>query len=152
MSTDRHAARLSRAHELASLLGRSRRRMWTAVTRRLEDQGESVLAWQLLNRLRCDGPMTQVELSAGTGQHPAGVSRLVDTLERQGEVHRERDGKDRRKLNVGITRLGRARLHRLDPVLGTAADEFFAPLDDAERRTLARLLARVLGTTLGRCR
>lgn len=144
MSTDRHAARLSRAHELASLLGRSRRKMWTQVTRRLEAQGESVLAWQLLNRLRCDGPMTQVDLSVGTGQHPAGVSRLLDTLERQGEVHRERDGQDRRKLNVGLTRLGRERLRRLDPILGASADEFFTPLTDAERRTLARLLARVL--------
>jgi len=138
--------RREEADELATLLARSRRKLWSNASRRMETQGESMLVWQLLHRLRCDGAMTQVDLAFRTGQHPAGVSRLLDTLEQLGQVQRERDPDDRRKMRVDLTRPGRDRLRAADPVVTGAADEVFTPLSPAERRSLKALLVKLLGT------
>jgi DNA-binding MarR family transcriptional regulator len=133
------------ADELGSLIARSRRRVWSHAARRLESQGDSMLVWQLLNALRRDGPMTQRDLAFRVGQHPAGVSRLLDVLERRKQVRRRRDPRDRRKLEVALTNLARQHLAEMDPHVAAASEQVLSPLSIGELRTLRRLLAK-LGT------
>jgi DNA-binding MarR family transcriptional regulator len=132
------------AHELAALIARTRRLIWSLAARRLEERGESMLVWQLLNRLRLQGPMTQCELAFSTGQHPAGVSRLLFQLESQQMVRRTRDPEDRRKLNVELTDKAFEQLGSTAPQLAAAAEHVLAPLSAAERRELKGLLEKLL--------
>ena len=149
-----HAARLPAAHvparggrwlneEVGRLLFRARRALWSAAAGRLEARGESVLAWQLLNQLRRGGPGTQRELAERTAQHPTGVSRLLDDLERGGYVRRTRDPMDRRKVRVEITVSGVERLEASRPEVLAAVEEVLQPLSAAERDALRVLLGKL---------
>jgi len=133
------------ADELGRLIARSRRLLFSAAARQLEAHGESMLVWQALNRLRHEGPLTQCQLAFQTAQHPAGISRLLDALEREGLVKRERDREDRRKLRVQLTARALARLEEIDPHVNEAANQVLAPLSAAEQRTLRGLLRKLVG-------
>jgi len=132
------------ADELARLIARSRRLFWSEASRRLEVRHESMLDWQVLNRLRCEGALTQNELAARTAQHPARISRLLDRLERAGQVRRTREAEDRRKVHVELTAKAHRRLAAIDPEVTIASDNVLAPLSLSERRTLASLLTKLL--------
>jgi len=125
------------------LLFRARRALWSAAAGRLEARGESVLAWQLLNQLQRCGPGTQREIADRAAQHPTGVSRLLEQLERGGFVRRRRDAADRRKVRVEITAHGVLRLEESRPEVLTAVDEVLRPLSLAERHALRALLGKL---------
>ncbi|MFL5312735.1 MAG: MarR family winged helix-turn-helix transcriptional regulator [Myxococcales bacterium] len=129
--------------EVGRLLFRARRALWSAAAGRLEAHGESVLAWQLLNQLQRAGPGTQREVADRTAQHPTGVSRLLEELERGGYVRRTRDASDRRKVRVEITAHGLSRLEGSRPEVLTAVDEVLRPLSLAERHALRALLEKL---------
>ncbi|HMC35819.1 MAG TPA: MarR family transcriptional regulator [Myxococcales bacterium] len=129
--------------EVGRLLFRARRALWSAAAGRLEAHGESVLAWQLLNQLQRCGPGTQREIAERAAQHPTGVSRLLEDLERGGYVRRSRDPADRRKVRVEITALGIARLEDSRPEVLTAVDQVLRPLSLAERDALRALLDKL---------
>lgn len=136
-----------RAHpseELSTLIARSRRRVWTFAARRLEQMGESIHAWQILKHLGQRGPLAQCDLAAVCGQHPAGISRMLDALEGEGQVCRARDPSDRRKVQVKITEAGLERLERLHPEVVTAADRALEPLSLQDRRALKALLEKLV--------
>lgn len=74
----------------------------------------------------------------------SGVTRLVDRLEAEGLLRRERTAADRRGAYAVITEKGVEELDRARPVYACAIDEFFARhLDDGEVRTITAALQRV---------
>jgi len=131
------------AKELATLIAQSRRLIWLSAAHQLEGCGESALTWQVLNCLRQQGPISQCEVARHTGQHPAGISRLLDLLEKQHAVRRTRDIKDRRRLLVALAPKARARLKVLDPEVELAAETALAPLRVNERHRLRELLVKL---------
>jgi len=73
------------------------------------------------------------------------VSRVVTELERAGLVVRESNPEDGRSSFAAITGAGRSRLRAAAPVYLSGIDEHFAGhLSDAELRTVARALRRVV--------
>jgi len=132
------------AAELGMLISLTRRTVWTSAMRRLEASGESMLAWQLLAHLVRAGKSTQSALAAGIAQHPAGVSRLLDDLEKQGYVSRRRDPADRRRVHVVALARGKRRFESILPDVVKAVDQALQPLGDSERRTLRDLLRKVV--------
>ena len=139
---DRPPASLS--EEIASGIVRVRRRLVAEADRRLAQRGEGVLAFQVLSALGRCGPMAQNELAQHNGQHPTGMSRLLEDLEQARLVRRTRDRSDRRKILVEATARGRAFLKQGRPLVDAAVEEVLAPLARAERRTLRDLLWRML--------
>jgi len=135
----------SLVEELGMLIGRTRRVVWTNAARRLETAGETVLAWQLLSHLVREGKSTQSELAAGVAQHPAGVSRLLEDLEKQGYVLRRRDSKDRRRVYVEASARGKRRFQEGLPEIVAAVDQALEPLSESERRVLRDLLRKMAG-------
>ena len=127
------------------LIGRTRRIVWTNAARHLEASGETVLAWQLLSHLVREGRCTQTELAAGVAQHPAGVSRLLDELDKQGYVLRRRDPQDRRRMCVEASARGKRRFQEGLPEIVAAVDQVLQPLRESERRLLRDLLRKVAG-------
>src|SRR5687767_8671608 len=94
----------------------SRRHVWNAASRKLEESGYSMLPWALLGYLMREGSATQRDIAASIGQHPAGVSRLIDEMEAQSLVRRRRDDSDRRRARVEPTRSGRAMFKAAHPL------------------------------------
>ncbi len=139
-------ARPHPSEELDTLIARSRRRVWTYAARHLERMGESIHTWQLLKHLHQGGPLAQCDLAAVCGQHPAGVSRMLDVLEGEGYVRRTRDPSDRRKVQVEITEAGLERLKRMHPEVATAADRALEPLSADDRRVLKALLEKLVSS------
>ncbi|HEX4517355.1 MAG TPA: MarR family transcriptional regulator [Polyangiaceae bacterium] len=132
------------AEEIHRLVGRTRRRLWLATSRRLEDHGESPFRWHVVCYLVRNGATTQAELAYATAQHPAGVSRLVEELQEHGLVTREQDAADRRKVLVTVTSKGKAWFQSHAPAVNAAALEAMSHLSQSERSELRALLKKLL--------
>jgi DNA-binding MarR family transcriptional regulator len=138
------SSKSSTTEDLGLLIFKNRRQLWNEASRALEAIGESVLTYSLLNHLAMFGARSQGEIAEGTGQHPAGVCRVLVELEEQALVRRRRDPGDRRRVVVDLTRAGRAKIDAQKPVVSAAIERVLAPLDAEERKTLARLLAKLV--------
>jgi DNA-binding MarR family transcriptional regulator len=130
--------------EIGRGIMRVRRLILQEAGRRLEERGEDLLTWQVLNFLDRCGPKTQSDLASGTGQHATGLSRLLDELDRAGLVRRARDAEDRRKVRVETTAGGRRLLKAVRPTVHAAVEQVLGPLGLGERRTLRALLQRII--------
>jgi len=130
--------------ELGMLIAKTRKMVWTNATRRLEESGNSMLEWQLLAHLVRAGKRTQIEVAVALAQHPAGLSRLVDDLEKQGYVARCRDQEDRRRVYVEATARGHRRFRSILPEVLRGVDQALEPLSEEERRRLRDLLRKVV--------
>ena len=76
----------------------------------------------------------------------SGITRLVDRLERQGMIERERCEDDGRGFNAVLTAAGRRKLDAARPAhLGGVRRHFLAQLESGELDALAAIWARLLG-------
>ncbi len=130
--------------DLARAIYRCGRRVRNEAARQMDTRGESLLAWQVVARLVRGGPAAQRQLADSSGQHPAGISRLLADLERRGLIRRSRDPRDRRKMTVQATPAGRRMFLAHLPAVADAAHRIFEPLDASDRDRLLRLLEKVL--------
>lgn len=80
----------------------------------------------------------------------SGVTRLVDRLERQGLVERQRCDDDARGFNAVLTPAGRRKVEAARPThLAGVREHFFAHVDPKERDVLGRVWSRLLGRERG---
>jgi DNA-binding MarR family transcriptional regulator len=86
---------------------------------------------------------SQQALAAQLGTPATRLVALVDGLEQRGVLERRRNPDDRRLYAVHLTPAGEALLTELGHLAGEHEADLLAPLDPAERRTLAELLGRV---------
>lgn len=89
-------------------------------------------------------PPTPAELAEAAGVTRATMTGLVDTLERDGLVRREPDPKDRRMMWVLLTPKGEAVVREMLPLHFRMMADLMRSLNEAERKTLVRLLNKVL--------
>jgi DNA-binding MarR family transcriptional regulator len=76
----------------------------------------------------------------------SGITRLVDRLERQGMIERERCEDDGRGFNAVLTAAGRRKLDAARPAhLGGVRRRFLAQLEPGELDSLAAIWGRLLG-------
>ncbi len=100
---------------------------------------------RLLASLADEGPASQAELGRRTGIDPSDVVAAVNDLEGQRFVIRARDPHDARRNVITLTAAGKKELARLDAVVADIQERFLAPLTDAERQQLHRLLEKLAG-------
>lgn len=95
-------------------------------------------------------PRTPAELADAAGVTRATMTGLIDTLERDGLVRREPDPDDRRMMSVRLTPKAEAFLKQMLPGHFQTMAKLMAPLSETERKTLVRLLNKILqnATTL----
>ncbi len=89
------------------------------------------------------GPASQREVADRLGFDASDLVGLVDALEADGYVTRERDDADRRRYILTATPAGRRALAEVEVRAREVRGEFLAPLSEAERATLQDLLRRL---------
>jgi DNA-binding MarR family transcriptional regulator len=87
-----------------------------------------------------DGVLTMGELARRIGTTDKAVTGVVDRLEREGHLQRERDAADRRVVRVRLTRAGADAYRRVDGQVNGKVAELIARLDAADRHALFRIL------------
>jgi len=98
----------------------------------------------LMQLLRSPGrPLTPGELAVRMGVTPATITGLLDGLERENMIRRERSREDRRSVRVRLTARGERFLDAVMPERFRRVARLMARLSPAERRTLVRLLDAV---------
>jgi len=130
--------------EISALFGRAKRLIFTNLERQFAAQGESVQTWRALSQLKMLGRVAQYELAHALAQHPGGISRLLDEIEKAGLVKRQRDVHDRRKVWVELTARGRSRYDALRPTAMRVLHQVLAPLSNEDCRTLSKLLSKIM--------
>jgi MarR family 2-MHQ and catechol resistance regulon transcriptional repressor len=91
------------------------------------------------------GPMTAGEVSQKILKSGSNLTTVIDNLERDGLVRRERDTSDRRVIHVHLTEAGSSTLEAVLPGHIAALVEEFSVLSAKEQETLGAL-CRKLGT------
>jgi DNA-binding MarR family transcriptional regulator len=94
----------------------------------------------LLGLLRDQGAMGQRELGETMGVDPSVLVTLLNPLEVEGFVSRERDPADRRRHVVTLTADGRRHFDSATRAQREAEDALFAVLDEDQRRQLGLVL------------
>lgn len=132
------------ATECAQSLMRASDLFVDADTRGLKRHGLSIAARILLATLEGSGePLPQTVIAERLFITGASVSSLVDTLERRGLVRRRRSDADRRVVLVELTEAAHPVIDEYLAEVTTLHAHEFAALDEDERETLSRLLAKV---------
>jgi DNA-binding MarR family transcriptional regulator len=96
--------------------------------------------FQLLGLLHDHGAMGQGELGQAMGVDPSILVTLLNPLEADGFVSRQRDPADRRRHVVTLTPAGERHLDSAAQAQREAEDALFASLDDDQREQLRTLL------------
>jgi DNA-binding MarR family transcriptional regulator len=96
-------------------------------------------------------PKTQATIAETLMLDPSRLVALLDSLEDNGLIVRKRDPNDRRRHLVSITEDGKRKLAKLRAIVKDLEDEFLAPLDAEERKTLHELLLRLAAENDPRC-
>jgi DNA-binding MarR family transcriptional regulator len=120
--------------------------LYKAVNRRT---GEDILGmrfkpYMTLGYVRDHPGITQQELESALFMDANSVVLILNELEAAQFSIRRRDPNDRRRHIVEITPAGRRALEKADKARDTLEDEVLGPLSAEERKTLRRLLDRVL--------
>lgn len=132
-----------RAEVFLSLV-RTADRMQHALRARLKPYGITETQYNSLRILRGAGKhgLTCAEVGERLVSQDPDITRLMERLERQGLVRRERGVKDRRVVVTKITGAGLQRLKELDPVVANAVDALLAHLSTDELKRMIGLLER----------
>lgn len=132
------------ATECAQNLLRAAELFMDADSRGLRHHGLSIAARILLATLEgADGSLSQSAIAERLFVTGASVSSLVDTLERTGLVRRTRSTSDRRVVLVELTDAAYPVVDAYLAEVTTLHAHEFAVLDQQERETFVRLLAKV---------
>jgi len=96
-----------------------------------------------------DGALAMGDLARRVRVTEKTATGLVDRLERDGLVHRERDVRDRRVVHVRLTARGTAHHRRIEAGLHEGMTRFLGLLEPADRRAVFRIVERLIAR-LGR--
>jgi DNA-binding MarR family transcriptional regulator len=111
----------------------------------LEAAGFSQYHYSVLAVLGEQPRKAQATIAEALGVDPSQLVGILDALEDQGLIERQRDVDDRRRHVVSLTAEGRKQLVRLRRLIDRMEDELFAPLDAESRKTFHELLLRLAG-------
>jgi MarR family 2-MHQ and catechol resistance regulon transcriptional repressor len=89
------------------------------------------------------GPMTQGEVSKKLLKSGSNMTTVIDNLERDGFIRRERDGKDRRVIHVHLTKAGTGKLEAVLPGHIAALVGEFGILSASEQQVLGELCKKL---------
>ncbi len=130
------------AHRAAIALLRAASTVHRRLARVLEPSGVTVAQYNVLRILRGagQGGLATLAIRDRMIAEAAGITRLLDKLERSGHVVRDRHASDRRQVVCRITESGRLLLVALEVPVDSATDDVLCALSSADQSRLASLL------------
>lgn len=131
-----------------SLLHQVARELATALDRRLAHfdltaQQAALLLWSARQET------SPSQLIALLGTDTAGMTRLLDRVERKGLIRRRKHPDDRRSIVIELTEEGRALVPRLPPIFGRASGQLLAGFSADEVQHMTAMLQRMLENLRG---
>lgn len=105
--------------------------------------GLTISQFGVLESLYHLGPMCPGELSTKLLKSGGNITLVIDNLEKQGLVSRERDAQDRRMVTVSLTETGHQLISRLFPAHVAALVEEMSYLTAGEQETLGHLCRKL---------
>jgi len=105
--------------------------------------GLSVGQFGVLETLLHLGPMHQRELGRKLLRSHANMTTVLDNLERDGLISRERETEDRRFITVSLTQAGRRRIEEMFPGHVAAITAAMQALTPQEQERLGRLCKKL---------
>ena len=106
-------------------------------------EGLSLPQYQLLESLRDAGELTVGVLAEAAGVAPPTATRMLDCLERDGQVARRHSEEDRRSVLVSLTPSGRVAVEAAHERVDAWRRRVCESLEPAEREQAAALLLRL---------
>jgi DNA-binding MarR family transcriptional regulator len=124
------------------------RRLYLILSARIEasftDHGFTLMQWGVLMHLR-DGLARTASDIASAFQHDSGaLTRVIDQLESRRLLQRKRSSRDRRVVELELTREGRKVIAELLPTVVAEMNAALAPLSRAEFEEFRGLLVRIM--------
>jgi DNA-binding MarR family transcriptional regulator len=113
--------------------------------RRFAAERVSFTQWMVIANLGRFERLTATELSAQTCHDMGALTRIVDDLEEEGLVRRERTERDRRVVEIALTSEGRRYLQAGKRIVVELLNSLVAPFSRQELDTLIMLLQRMMG-------
>lgn len=107
--------------------------------------GLSIPEWRVLANLGRFGPLYAGELAERSSMDKPKVTRALQRLQAAGLLQRTVDAEDRRQVRLALTRRGRALFREIAALALDWEAGFLAPLSEAERRMLDRVLTKLMG-------
>ncbi len=89
------------------------------------------------------GPMSQGEISGKVLKSGSNMTTVIDHLERDGLVRRERDANDRRVIHVHLTEVGSQKIETILPGHVAALMDEFKALSASEQQILGELCKKL---------
>jgi DNA-binding MarR family transcriptional regulator len=93
-----------------------------------------------------DGALTMGGLARRLGITEKTVTGVVDRLEREGHVQRERYPEDRRVIHCRLTASGTRLYRKLERTVVRGMDRLLGQLDTSDRRALFRILEKLIAS------
>lgn len=112
-------------------------------------QGRFMVLMLLLEKIgidECHHPSTPAEIADNASVSRATITGLLDGLERDGFINRTPDAEDRRQVVIRLTPAGQEFLESMLPAHFRLITSLMADLSENERKTLVRLLNKVVST------
>jgi DNA-binding MarR family transcriptional regulator len=133
-----------RTQKLVLVLGQARQLIASELKAGLTDVGLNLQERGVLLAVAREGVQTPAALSALAGVHPTRMTRVLDKLETRGLIERARNGRDRRLVDVSLTREGQVVAARNERVVHGAWSERLSHFSKSDFDTLSVLLSRLL--------
>jgi len=134
---------------LPEMLGYQLRRaqvtVFSAFLKHLQDVGITPGLFGLLVLIGANPGISQTGLASAVGANRSLMVGMIDRLEKSGLVLRQQSPLDTRTHSIQLSRKGQMIIARLKSVVREQEKKATAPLTDAERQTLLRLLCRLNG-------
>lgn len=119
------------------------REMRNFATARFETYGITPEQWGILHQVEQSGGVSQVELARQSNRDQAGITRLLDQLERQGWVERRANPADRRSFLIHCTERGKTQCRVLEGAEREMNAAVLRDMGDQEVVRLMRELQRI---------
>ncbi len=102
------------------------------------------IQFALMWGIRGNPGVDQVQLSRLIGVDRTTIGNVILRLEKRGALKRSPDARDRRVKRLSLTPSGEQLLMTALPSVQSVQDQFLAPLEEAERIELIRLLTKAV--------
>ncbi|WP_141576344.1 MarR family winged helix-turn-helix transcriptional regulator [Actinomadura sp. WMMA1423] len=129
---------------IGRLFGAATRLSGPLVWRIIERHGISPAGYFLLRQLIVEDGMRPGEAARRLLVTPATITSVVDTLERNGHVRRERSYRDRRGVMLRITDSGRQLLAEKSAPIGRDLQRLYDVVDEADEPAVRRFLLNLI--------